>query len=219
MSHGTRPHGARVLQSLRERRGSDDQRRYRPDPGDGRGCRRADRRERHRTWNPTRSSRPPVPAVRNVRQEKWSGPRPGAFEADAARPRRGYVGERQRARRRVSYAPAARESREGTPHGNPQRCIVGANRGRLRNSSLYNEETMRSLVVFCAGTMWLHAQSAELTPETLLLAKIRQHMSESLQRQPNYTCVETVERSNRTGAARKFQLGDTLRLEVALVDG
>ncbi|HLX44325.1 MAG TPA: hypothetical protein VKR43_12860 [Bryobacteraceae bacterium] len=78
---------------------------------------------------------------------------------------------------------------------------------------------MRSLVVFCAGTMWLHAQSAELTPETLLLAKIRQHMSESLQRQPNYTCVETVERSNRTGAARKFQLGDTLRLEVALVDG
>jgi hypothetical protein len=90
---------------------------------------------------------------------------------------------------------------------------------------------MRWLVVFCAGipfcagiliwtgTLGLHAQSAQLTPETLLLAKIRQHMGENLTRQPNYTCVETVERSNRTGASRKFQLGDTLRLEVALVDG
>jgi hypothetical protein len=79
---------------------------------------------------------------------------------------------------------------------------------------------MRSLVVFCAGSMWLlQAQSGDLTPETLLLAKIRLHMIENLHRQPNYTCVETVERSNRNGAARKFQLGDTLRLEVALVDG
>ena len=80
---------------------------------------------------------------------------------------------------------------------------------------------MRSLVVFCAGTMWLHAQtqSGELSPETLLLAKIRRHMIENLQRQPNYTCVETVERSNRIGATRKFHLTDTLRLEVALVDG
>jgi hypothetical protein len=80
---------------------------------------------------------------------------------------------------------------------------------------------MRPLVVICAGTMWLHAQtqSAELAPETLLLAKIRLHMVENLQHQPNYTCVETVERSNRTGASRKFQLNDTLRLEVALVDG
>jgi hypothetical protein len=44
-------------------------------------------------------------------------------------------------------------------------------------------------------------------------------MTSNLRRQPNYTCIETVERSRRSGAARKFQLQDTLRLEVALVEG
>lgn len=53
----------------------------------------------------------------------------------------------------------------------------------------------------------------------MLLARIRQHMLEHLRRQPNYTCVETVERSRRAGSTRKFHLQDTLRLEVALVDG
>ncbi len=44
-------------------------------------------------------------------------------------------------------------------------------------------------------------------------------MAETLLHQPNYTCLETIERSFRTGAARKLQPQDTLRLEVALVDG
>jgi hypothetical protein len=57
-----------------------------------------------------------------------------------------------------------------------------------------------------------------LTPESLLLARIRYHMSESLRRQPNYTCLETVERSRRPKGGRG-QVQDTLRLEVALVNG
>jgi hypothetical protein len=44
-------------------------------------------------------------------------------------------------------------------------------------------------------------------------------MVDQLRRQPNYTCVETVERSARSGARKSFQLKDTLRMEVALVDG
>lgn len=57
-----------------------------------------------------------------------------------------------------------------------------------------------------------------LSPESLLLARIRYHMSENLKRQPNYTCLETVERSRRPKGGRG-QVQDTLRLEVALVNG
>jgi hypothetical protein len=69
--------------------------------------------------------------------------------------------------------------------------------------------------------IWLASPllSAQLAPEVELLARIRVQMAASLERQPNYTCIETVERSRRPGAARKFQLQDTLRLEVALVEG
>jgi hypothetical protein len=59
---------------------------------------------------------------------------------------------------------------------------------------------------------------AALPPETLLLARIRLQMTENLQRQPNYTCLETVERTLRPKGGRA-QVQDTLRLEVALVDG
>ena len=36
---------------------------------------------------------------------------------------------------------------------------------------------------------------------------------------PNFTCVETIERSQRDGATKKYELLDTIRLEVALVEG
>ena len=78
------------------------------------------------------------------------------------------------------------------------------------------------MAIFCAArvilaTPEMHAQ--EIPFETLQLAHIRDHMVEQLRRQPNYTCVETVERSARPGAKKNFQLKDTLRMEVALVDG
>src|SRR5262245_2501583 len=58
----------------------------------------------------------------------------------------------------------------------------------------------------------------DFPPEFLLLARIRLQMSENLQKQPNYTCLETVERSIRPKGGRA-QLRDTLRQEVALVNG
>lgn len=76
---------------------------------------------------------------------------------------------------------------------------------------------MRVMTLFCAGWAVLAAQ--EIPVETLQLVRIRDHMVEQLRRQPNYTCVETVERSARQGARKSFQTMDTLRLEVGLVDG
>jgi hypothetical protein len=76
---------------------------------------------------------------------------------------------------------------------------------------------MRVMAILFAGAVLLTAQ--EIPVETIQLAHIRDHMLDQLRRQPNYTCVETVERSARPGAKKSFQLRDTLRLEVALVDG
>jgi hypothetical protein len=50
------------------------------------------------------------------------------------------------------------------------------------------------------------------------LAKIKALVSRNLQRLPNYTCTETIERSRRRGDKGKFQEIDRVRLEVALVD-
>src|SRR5580698_8518411 len=52
-----------------------------------------------------------------------------------------------------------------------------------------------------------------------LLDRVRRHMLDTLAQQPNYTCLETVQRSNRAGKEKEFRLLDTVRLEVALVNG
>src|SRR5438445_498169 len=96
---------------------------------------------------------------------------------------------------------------------------------------------MRTLAALCAAALGLGAQtlvhigptSADtaangdpsrdpLPPDVLLLARIKVHMLDTLARQPDYTCLETVERSRRDGYTRKYRLEDTLRLEVALVE-
>jgi hypothetical protein len=81
---------------------------------------------------------------------------------------------------------------------------------------------MRTVVLLFATGLGLVAQTrapAGLPPESILLARIRSHMSEMLKRQPDYTCVETIERSRRDSRTHKYSLEDTLRLEVALVSG
>ncbi len=60
---------------------------------------------------------------------------------------------------------------------------------------------------------------APLTADTILMARIRSVVSRMMTRMPNFTCVETIERSRREQTSKKFQLLDTVRLEVALVDG
>jgi hypothetical protein len=52
-----------------------------------------------------------------------------------------------------------------------------------------------------------------------LLNQVRAHMVQTLAQQPNYTCLETVERSSRSGHEKDYHVDDLLKLEVALVDG
>lgn len=63
------------------------------------------------------------------------------------------------------------------------------------------------------------ADAQGIAPEVLQLSRIKRHMGQVLERQPNYTCLETIERSQRSGRNRKFQLVDALHLEVAVVEG
>src|SRR5580658_5706185 len=64
----------------------------------------------------------------------------------------------------------------------------------------------------------LRAQTP-LSPELDALSKIRTRMNFNLAHQPNYTCVETIERAARGRSGNKLKVIDTLRLEVALVGG
>src|SRR5579871_192971 len=73
---------------------------------------------------------------------------------------------------------------------------------------------MRLLAVFCVAALGIGAQ----TPATEL-ERIRAHMMQTLASQPNYTCLETVDRSRKEKNARAYQPVDTLRMEVGLVNG
>jgi hypothetical protein len=53
----------------------------------------------------------------------------------------------------------------------------------------------------------------------LLIAQVKRVMAAHLGGVPNYTCLETVERYQRRGAAAKESLVDVVRLEVAFADG
>ncbi len=58
-----------------------------------------------------------------------------------------------------------------------------------------------------------------MTPESILIGRARYHMIETLRRIPNYTCLETIERSTRRADSKRASIIDALRLEVAVVDG
>src|SRR5437588_9915293 len=62
------------------------------------------------------------------------------------------------------------------------------------------------------------AMGASVSGQDMLLARIKNRMSENLRHQPNYTCLETIERTRRPQGG-KAKIEDTLRLEVALVEG
>jgi hypothetical protein len=58
-----------------------------------------------------------------------------------------------------------------------------------------------------------------VTAEAIRLGRIQAHMRDILTRIPDYTCLQQIERSRRAAKSRRFQLVDTIRLEVALVQG
>ena len=57
------------------------------------------------------------------------------------------------------------------------------------------------------------------TDENTLVSRARQTAGAMLARLPNYTCLETLERSERWPGERKFRLLDRVRVEVAFVGG
>ncbi|MEO5927010.1 MAG: hypothetical protein ABIR70_24555 [Bryobacteraceae bacterium] len=77
---------------------------------------------------------------------------------------------------------------------------------------------MRRLALLLLATSCAWAQLPNLRPETTLLAEVREKMLSLLGNQPNYTCLETVERTRQAPGGRS-RIDDTLRLEVALADG
>ena len=71
---------------------------------------------------------------------------------------------------------------------------------------------MRVVPLLLAIALGMPAHGADLLP------RIRERMTGILLRQPNYTCTETIERTRQVVGSRS-RIEDTLRLEVALVDG
>ena len=63
------------------------------------------------------------------------------------------------------------------------------------------------------------ASQAGLPREVLLLTRIKRRMAQNLEHIPDYTCLETIERSRRRAALQPFQVVDTVRLEVVVVGG
>ena len=61
------------------------------------------------------------------------------------------------------------------------------------------------------------AMNAEAPPDLFLFARARTKMQDHLKNQPNYVCLETLERSQRDPLKKRSSLLDVLRLEVAFV--
>ena len=79
---------------------------------------------------------------------------------------------------------------------------------------------MRRRVVLIAAYLFGPLSAAQAPSEAdAILTRIRRQMAENLARLPNYTCVETIDRSERLELAREFQPVDRLHLEVAEASG
>jgi len=78
----------------------------------------------------------------------------------------------------------------------------------------------KMLLLLALPTMLFAAQAfSPATDEIILLGRAKNKMAEALRGMPNYTCLQTIERSRRLPKRRKFELIDVLRLEVGLVEG
>src|SRR5580704_12121481 len=65
----------------------------------------------------------------------------------------------------------------------------------------------------------LAAALAQAQPDTSLESKITARVAENLEGLPNYTCGLSIERFSRKTHKEKFERLDTVRVEVAYVDG
>lgn len=58
-----------------------------------------------------------------------------------------------------------------------------------------------------------------LTSDEIRIARVQVVVRKMMAHMPNFTCTQTIERSQRQASTKKYQLLDTVRLEVALVEG
>ena len=77
---------------------------------------------------------------------------------------------------------------------------------------------IRRLMIASACAPLLSAQP-ELPQDVLQLARLKREIGASVAALNNYTCLETIQRSQRKNAGQPFQHIDTLQIEVAVVNG
>lgn len=84
----------------------------------------------------------------------------------------------------------------------------------------YNAHMQRRIALLVVAVCCLcSAQTLPPAPDPQLLNRVRYHMSQMLTHLPNYTCLQTIERSERRAPKKKPGLVDVVRIEVALVEG
>jgi hypothetical protein len=104
--------------------------------------------------------------------------------------------------------------------GKRTRGPIGPNR-RLRttvpSSGARIKPMRRPLILLCALVCYLHARAqSDLPKHVLQLAQLKRNMQAALKTLPNYTCVETIERSQRKNTQQPFQHIDIVHVEVAI---
>ncbi len=79
---------------------------------------------------------------------------------------------------------------------------------------------MRLMSIVCALLTAASLPAQDLMPEwATTLAKIKRQNSAEFQRLPNYVCLQDVERFDKPPGAKVFRRYDTLKLQVAMVNG
>jgi hypothetical protein len=75
---------------------------------------------------------------------------------------------------------------------------------------------MRLTTCIILGALALPAfPQSSVAPEILLLSRIKRHTAADLAHLPNFTCLETIERSTRYSPLKPFDVKDVIRVEVA----
>jgi hypothetical protein len=74
-------------------------------------------------------------------------------------------------------------------------------------------------LLLCLLLAPLAATPQDLPPGVLLLARIKARVKEQMTHMPQYTCIETLERSHKAGGPTgQLKPQDTVRLEVLVTD-
>jgi hypothetical protein len=77
----------------------------------------------------------------------------------------------------------------------------------------------QAIALALAALAWPCAPAQELAPEVLLLSRVKAHLREAFAHLPNYTCLQTLERSHKPLGEEPLKRMDTVSLEVLYSGG